>query len=766
MIVREVELKNILSHESTRVEFTQGVNVIVGPNGSGKSSIIDSILLALLGGCTTSREVVRADLSEVLRAGAETGRIRVSFEIGGSTYAVERSISRDSGRIASTLKLLKLEGQAPKILATGREQVCRWIESLLGISDPLVMTSTLVARQGYLAEFIEMEPSKRKERLLDLVGLSKLEEAREALADEIKRVASEVAVLESKQRDYERKERQVKSLEEEVARIKRSLEEARGRRSKLQEDLERVKEELRKLEEALTLWAKLKPLEELRKLIEVEESKVRDLELRLSKLKNIDAEGAVRLLEMWGSIKVLESKLKADSEKLANLESTIAGALEDLRRAGFSPEGNLVEFISSLLEKLSGEESRLRELLGLIDGELKVLDNIVNIAVDSDKCPLCGSQIGRNRLEHIVREHRARLNNLKREKVKVSSRLAEISRFKAKLDNFRVKVEISYSELPQVRERVLEARGELNRFLELCSSVTGKEVRRIDECPVEDLRRKVEELRSLTIALEESKRRLNELKAGFNEEAYKSYRSSLDKLGLDVESLESRLSEVRSLREKLESAISSLDKSIYRLEGELNAKLEELSRLKGEVESLRAEASKLKAKKSAQAALELLKDRVLGKDGILARALTSTVRGALEEGVNSILETLGREFRVKVTEGFGIDVYSGGATLSTRALSGGERTMLSIAFRLALAAILVKKQLSILILDEPTEYLDENSRRQVFEVIARIAGGIDQVIVVTHDVEVEEIADRIIRVNKVGERSVVEIEDAIRAQVA
>ncbi len=766
MIIREVELRNILSHESTRVEFTPGINVIVGPNGSGKSSIIDSILLAMLGGCTASREVVRADLDEVLKVGVQTGYVKVKFEIGGSVYIVERVISRDSGKAVSTLKLGRLEGSTYKLLASGREQVCKWIQSLLGISDPLVLTSTLVARQGYLTEFIEMEPSKRKERVLDLLGLTRLEEAREALANEVKKLASEVAVLESKQSSYKEKEGRVRSLEQEIARIEKSLKEARELKSKYQSELELIREELRKLEEALALWAKLKPLEELRKLIEVEESKVKELESRLSKLRGLDVDRVTKLLEMWGVARTAESRLKVESERLMSLESTLSKAIEHLRRAGFNPEGDLRDFIAKVLERLSGEESRLRELLGSLDGELRMLKNIINVAIEGDKCPLCGSQIGRDRLEHIIREHRTRLHELERRKVEVGIRLNEISKLRASLEDLRRKIEITYSELPQVRERVLEAKSEVERFLELCSNITGMRIQRLDECPVETLRRSVEELKHLSISLEESRRRLEELKAMFNEGEYELYKSSLEKLGVDVRDLESRYHEARRLRDELESTISNLDKSIYRFEGELRAKLEELSRLRSEIESLKVEISKLHAKKSALMALEILKDRVLGKNGVLARALTSAMREGLEAGVNSILETLGREFRVKVTEGFDIEVTSGGATLSTRALSGGERTMLSIAFRLALAAILVKKQLSILVLDEPTEYLDENSRKQIFNIIARVAGSIDQVIVVTHDVEVEEIADRIIRVRKVGDKSEARVEEPARAPMA
>ncbi len=765
MIIREVKLENILSHESTRVEFIPGINVIVGPNGSGKSSIVDSILLAMLGGCTSSREVVRADLDEILRIGAQRGFISVKFEIGGSMYVLERELSKTFRRTSSTIKLAKLDGSTYKVLASGREETCKWILQLLGIGDPLVLTSTLIARQGYLTEFIEMIPSDRKERVLDLFGFSRLEEAREALIDEIKKISSEVAVLESKQRDYRRLEERIKNLELDVERVKRSLEEAKSSRYKLERDLERSKEELSRLEQALTLWAALKPLEELRTLIEKEESRVRELELRLSRLGDIDVDAVVKLLEMWGNVRVVESKLKMDLEKLKSIESTISKAVEELRKAGFNPEGDLVNFTSTLLEEISEEESRLRELLGSIDGELKVLSNIVSITVEGDRCPLCGSPIGRDKLEHIVREHKARLEELRGKMYDISDKLNEKLKLKAFLEKLRREVEIANIELPQVKERVLEARGEVDRFLDLCSNVTKTKVTKVNECPVEDIRRRVEELKSLKIALGEARRRIEELKVRFNESNYRVYKSSLEKLGVPIEGIESRYSEVRKALRELEARIADIDRSISRLEGELNAKLEELSKLKSEAENLKVELSKLKTRKAVLEALEILRDRVLGKSGILARTIMKAMRESLEANVNNILETLNKDFRIKVTEDFDIKVISGGETLSVNSLSGGERTILSIAFRLALATVLVKKQLSILVLDEPTEYLDENSRRQVFEIISKIAGSIDQVIVVTHDIEVEEIADRIFRVNKVGERSLVEVEDIAKTHI-
>ncbi|HIQ55303.1 MAG TPA: hypothetical protein EYH59_01285, partial [Pyrodictium sp.] len=86
---------------------------------------------------------------------------------------------------------------------------------------------------------------------------------------------------------------------------------------------------------------------------------------------------------------------------------------------------------------------------------------------------------------------------------------------------------------------------------------------------------------------------------------------------------------------------------------------------------------------------------------------------------------------------------------SVTMLSGGERIALALAFRLAIARALGGK-LSVLILDEPTIHLDEERRRELVEVLRqghRLLG-VNQMIVVTHDRELEEVADVVVEVVK------------------
>ena len=88
MIVKQLILENIRSHESTKIEFAEGKTLIRGDIGSGKSSIMMSIEAALFG----------KKLKELIRKGEESGRIELTFEIKDENmnlkkYSVIRKIS-------------------------------------------------------------------------------------------------------------------------------------------------------------------------------------------------------------------------------------------------------------------------------------------------------------------------------------------------------------------------------------------------------------------------------------------------------------------------------------------------------------------------------------------------------------------------------------------------------------------------------------------------------------------------------------------------
>jgi len=83
-------------------------------------------------------------------------------------------------------------------------------------------------------------------------------------------------------------------------------------------------------------------------------------------------------------------------------------------------------------------------------------------------------------------------------------------------------------------------------------------------------------------------------------------------------------------------------------------------------------------------------------------------------------------------------------------LSGGEKTSLALAYRLALNSIVQKVSTGIksnlLILDEPTDGFSKEQLFKIREVLNEIK--CPQVIIVSHERELESFADQVLRVEK------------------
>uniref|UniRef100_UPI0034E247B2 SbcC/MukB-like Walker B domain-containing protein n=1 Tax=Methanothrix sp. TaxID=90426 RepID=UPI0034E247B2 len=95
----------------------------------------------------------------------------------------------------------------------------------------------------------------------------------------------------------------------------------------------------------------------------------------------------------------------------------------------------------------------------------------------------------------------------------------------------------------------------------------------------------------------------------------------------------------------------------------------------------------------------------------------------------------------------GVSVFGPNGRIKVEMMSGGERIAIAIAMRLALAKALAGGAVEAIMLDEPTIHLDSQRRRDLVKVFRKL-GTIPQMLIVTHDSDLEEVADTIILVRK------------------
>lgn len=168
------------------------------------------------------------------------------------------------------------------------------------------------------------------------------------------------------------------------------------------------------------------------------------------------------------------------------------------------------------------------------------------------------------------------------------------------------------------------------------------------------------------------------------------------------------------------------------------------------------ELSRLEASEEALRGYEFL-ERLCSKKGLPLYVISSIVVG-LQKQLDEILEMSGLDLKMKISlskeadaevaDSFHI-LYStrGWSYAPVKVSSGGQRQMIRVLFKLALMLYLNKYfgNYKVLIMDEPEKGLDVDNLDTLMRLLGELKGRLNQVIVVTHNQQIEAIADNVVR---------------------
>jgi exonuclease SbcC len=225
------------------------------------------------------------------------------------------------------------------------------------------------------------------------------------------------------------------------------------------------------------------------------------------------------------------------------------------------------------------------------------------------------------------------------------------------------------------------------------------------------------------------------------------------KAKIDLESLseiyEKQKGELRQARIKL----IELERRVAAAKATLKHKKARIKELKDNITVLEV---KLKEKKTLRTYKSLLEDIrwVFHKD-VLQKELRKRAKPLIEEYTREVFLTFNLPYSdVTLTDDYSIEVHGAEGVERVDMLSAGERIAAALALRVGLSRALSGQRLELLILDEPTIHLDVQRRRELVDIVRNLSL-IPQTIVVTHDKEFEEAADRVIEVEKIKGVSIV-----------
>lgn len=550
MIPITLSVKNFMCYREPPALSLESVQVacLCGKNGHGKSALLDAITWAVWGQARTRTQ------DELIHQGQTDMVVDLEFLARGQTYKISRRHSRKRGKQGASSLELQLFSDGAFVPITGNtiRETETAVKTLLNMDyDTFVNTAFLL--QGKADLFSSSTPSKRKETLAEVLGLSyydslaaksrelgreqdklivsidstvafqseevgkrslyqaDLSKAEDNLANAenfLRRALSEKSVIESKvdklkltESLIETNRRRINSAKTELQQLQKSLDDFQAElveAEKLQGKESEISEKYSKLQEALS--------EE--KLISQESSKHKALSLDVIKLEqSIDIE-TTRLKERIQSTEQQLNDLSVLSANLPKLNKDVAHIdkqKSDLQKLISTSEelGKSTSVLGTRSAVLDNENSALKQTMDETRQKYDYLQS------EDAICPVCSETLGDTKIEKLRLEY------------ETSGALAKSTY----LEN--------QNQMTQVRKEISSGQDMLSKInkqaAHLDNEISGKE---------ESLRRDIANAESATAKSQQLRAELSSLSEQLTSDLFcASNRRDLAKINRDLHSL-------------------------------------------------------------------------------------------------------------------------------------------------------------------------------------------------------------------------------------
>jgi len=480
------------------------------------------------------------------------------------------------------------------------------------------------------------------------------------------------------------------------------------------EDVDKIQ---REINDADQIISKSKPeKEKLEEIVESFKEKIKKLQEKKEEL-SVNHEKILHLRDkendVWKTVKREISSLVTDNQKHSEIIQRCEESFglikekpktEDVLNSKNHKKKNVEQKIAGLDQKLHTYEDH-RDIAGKIqfsDGECPIC-HTKDVTVDPEY-----------QMEHINQE----LKKIESEKTNLMN---ESSNTQNQIDEIVSKIkEIEYAENTIKNNPIKnnEQLGDWKNNLKLNQN-RNNELEKIIESS--DLSLKlvefVPDLGQTFLDIEKLQKEIKD----FKHEEYDSVEQELQDVNSENQEI---LMEIGTMTEKINSAEASIKKNI--------PILEEMKLASKYIENL-----------------EKIKSSIFSKT-------SETVTGARNFAVETISRNASQYLEELKTEIKHLELFQEGSSIKIQChttngqrpvtnLSGGEQVCVALAVRLGMSDLMIKSPLKIMVLDEPTAYLDKTHRAYFVDVIQELTRLMNkkqnfQFIIITHDDEIWESA--------------------------
>jgi len=754
MRITRLTLRNFRVFADLDLELPDGVVGIFGPNGSGKSTLVEAVTWALFGVARTGKDALRADGSD------GECRVVVEFDHDGHRYEVTRALS---GATANVTAEAACDGLR---LAAGATSVRQYVHQVLGMSADAFRAS-VCCEQKQLDAFSGRRPEERRRLVLDLLGITPLDRARDTarakaraaaeaveaarlVLGDLDTLADEVATLDAAHAEAARFRAGAEEQAEAASRAAMAAETAANAAEAARQERDRLRarweEANRRRQELATRLAGHEA--ELHALAEAA-SRLPELQSRAASLEA--SRGRLRALEVLEAARrrLAQAQSGSEAEPTPGGTDAAAGAVRDADEEA----ARRVREAGEALGRVRGREAALAAAEGNRRTAAAELEAASRLDPDAP-CPLCGQELG-SCFEDVVAARTAALADAgaacgrmaagleaaQAEQAAAEQRAAEAEATRAAVRLRAERLAAARTELESARQAVTAAEAELGGADGPWAGESGAAALDVQRQAVLE----GETARDEAVRLAERVARSGRL-----EEEISTERAALAAAETEVARL---VEEGRALgfdaavhAETVAAHAAARAETERAREALVDARLSE----RGLAERRAERRERLEAERLRRGELAGHEDeaRHLGRLAELLGEFRNSLVGQVGPALSSHTTALFRELTDARFDSLEVDPDTfelriggagGGHPLDRH--SGSETDLANLSLRIAIGEqvnLLSGGQVGVLVLDEVLGSLDAEHRDRLLGALTRLSGRFRQVFVVTHAAEVKE----------------------------
>lgn len=804
MIFKRLSIENIRSYKTSIIEFPLGTSLFEGDVGSGKSTILMAIEFALFG-------LGNQKGDSLLRKGTEKGSVFLEFKIDDNIYQIERILLRkdENEPVRQYKGVLSINGE---ITHLSPSEIKEKILEILNFKEPsnpraqsLIFRYAIYTPQEEMKSILTQKPDLRLQTLRKAFGIEDYKIAAENSIIISKYFKDKIIYLEGQTADLDIKKGQLTNLKQKNDINEINLRQFVINGEKFQEKLEDQKKELEELQKLESYINQINAqIPHLKKQIEDKnqllvkysnEKKVLEEEnnLKFSQIEN--------LKKMERPTLDSEENLKNKSSYLKNLvdkRKEILVKLSFLTENSTNLEKELLDHENKKLDDFKTEKSDLIsqiEICKATNEELKtsienisknrykleakkqeIQDKIENLEGLGDLCPICDNKLDRVHKLNLKTERNDKIKHIN-EGIFEKEELEKLEN--KKLENLETTLEGLQNNLEDIKFFIIQLQ-EL-KDIQIKIEKLNEDLRNLDsdiilivenEAELKNLESYVDYFENLLNKLREFNRNLEDLeslKYQFQKNIDKIDENKLEisKIHAEVDVLNKNLSKSEDESKKLDYVLENIIKTkITYDETDKNFQLikENIISLKTVIKGITEDIDNLIKEIDIKEKLKDQYNKLYDYQIWLKDYLIPTLSLIEKHIMHKIHEEFNIDFQKwfrllidditkngRIDEEFTPIIEQDDFEQEINYLSGGEKTSVALAYRLALNNIVQKVSTGLksnmLILDEPTDGFSKEQLYKVRDILNEL--DCPQIIIVSHERELESFANNIFRIEKI-----------------